>query len=166
MPRYHINNNGQAGVCRALRVCPFGDRDKDHYDSPEEARADYEARMASQTFPTSVESPVRRNPSSTGPSTPRSDSGLGTLRDSVTPDSNDDEAELRRKQKLAQNLVREGDAQSAVEAMEAALELEKEIIKLKANKIELTPRVATANEKSILDYSKLNFKEVKRPRAA
>lgn len=46
MTRYHVNNAGDTGVCRAKTKCPFGDMESDHYDSAPEARAAYEAKMA------------------------------------------------------------------------------------------------------------------------
>lgn len=46
MPRYHLNpRTGDPGACSAMVKCPFGDLDKAHYDSPEEARAAYEAKQ-------------------------------------------------------------------------------------------------------------------------
>lgn len=50
MARYHINSDGNPGECRAQTACPFGQA-TDHYVSKEAARADYEARMANETFP-------------------------------------------------------------------------------------------------------------------
>jgi hypothetical protein len=43
MNKYHLNlNTGDPGLCRAKRGCPFGGPQA-HYDSPEAARAAYEA---------------------------------------------------------------------------------------------------------------------------
>lgn len=43
MARYHINpQTGDPGVCKAMVKCPYGDLDKDHYDSKEAARKAYE----------------------------------------------------------------------------------------------------------------------------
>lgn len=48
MAKYHINEKGNPGRCRAKAgQCPFGDADF-HYSSKAEAREAYEARMASQ----------------------------------------------------------------------------------------------------------------------
>lgn len=45
MARFHINNNGDAGTCRAATgACPFGG-EADHYETPEEARAAFEREM-------------------------------------------------------------------------------------------------------------------------
>jgi len=42
MPRYHVNNNGEPGACRArTRPCPFGGA-ADHFDTKEAAREHYE----------------------------------------------------------------------------------------------------------------------------
>lgn len=50
MARFHINNSGDAGLCRAVAGnCPFGD-DSEHYGSQEEAREAYEERMAKSSF--------------------------------------------------------------------------------------------------------------------
>lgn len=47
MAKYHINpSNGQVGVCHAVTNCPFGDLQKDHYSSAEDARAHYEEKMS------------------------------------------------------------------------------------------------------------------------
>ncbi len=40
--RYHLNNQGEPGLCRATKKCPFGTADE-HYDSVEEAAAAFEA---------------------------------------------------------------------------------------------------------------------------
>ena len=46
MAKYHINNNGEAGLCRATKgSCPFGGSDE-HFDSLEEARGQYEQKWA------------------------------------------------------------------------------------------------------------------------
>ena len=44
--RFHLNNRGEARPCRALVHCPFGDLEKDHFGSTEEAQAAFEVRMA------------------------------------------------------------------------------------------------------------------------
>lgn len=47
MKRFHLNPaTGEPGPCRAKVSCPFGDLETEHYTSKEEARAQYEARMA------------------------------------------------------------------------------------------------------------------------
>jgi hypothetical protein len=44
MTRYHINpRTGNPGICRAHVACPYGDLEKDHFDSKEAAREAYEA---------------------------------------------------------------------------------------------------------------------------
>jgi hypothetical protein len=46
MSKYHINpRTGNPGICRAIKVCPFGDLEKAHYSSKEEAREAYETEM-------------------------------------------------------------------------------------------------------------------------
>lgn len=41
--RYHFNNiTGRVGKCRAKKKCPFGDMDKDHYNTKEEAAKAFE----------------------------------------------------------------------------------------------------------------------------
>lgn len=50
MARYHVNERGEAGMCRARKACPFGDLTSDHYSSLGEARAAYEASMGSIVF--------------------------------------------------------------------------------------------------------------------
>ncbi len=43
MARYHINpKTGNPGICHAVRKCPFGDIESEHYSTKEEARAVYE----------------------------------------------------------------------------------------------------------------------------
>lgn len=45
MPMYHVNEAGEAGVCRAVKgECPFGSLDE-HFTSLEAARASYEQSM-------------------------------------------------------------------------------------------------------------------------
>lgn len=43
--RYHINEKGNPGICRAKKRCRFGDLSSEHYSTKEEARAAYERRM-------------------------------------------------------------------------------------------------------------------------
>ena len=50
MPRYHINNKGNPGVCHATKSCPFGDLLGDHYNSAEEARIAYEKANETLTW--------------------------------------------------------------------------------------------------------------------
>jgi hypothetical protein len=46
MARYHINpKTGNPGICRATKVCPFGDLQSDHYSSTSEARDAYETQQ-------------------------------------------------------------------------------------------------------------------------
>ncbi len=48
MSRYHINPaTGEPGICRATKVCPFGDLATAHYSSKTEARHACEAAMVS-----------------------------------------------------------------------------------------------------------------------
>lgn len=52
MTKFHVNNSGEAGQCRAtLGGCPFGD-DSHHYETPEIARKEYELSMESSQFST------------------------------------------------------------------------------------------------------------------
>ena len=45
--RYHLNpRTGNPGQCKAVKSCPFGDLKDDHYESKEEARAEYERRSS------------------------------------------------------------------------------------------------------------------------
>lgn len=46
MSKFHVNPaTGNAGTCKAKRSCPYGDLQKDHYDSKAEARTAYEKKM-------------------------------------------------------------------------------------------------------------------------
>ena len=47
MKRYHLNSQGNVGLCRALHNCPFGDSSH-HYSSPTEARSAYEKMMTGE----------------------------------------------------------------------------------------------------------------------
>jgi Cu/Zn superoxide dismutase len=49
MPKFHVNAAGNAGKCEATTRCPFGSAD-DHFDTPEEARASYEAKQTVGTL--------------------------------------------------------------------------------------------------------------------
>lgn len=50
--KYHINpRTGKAVVCKAKIRCPFGDLEKDHYETRDAARRAYEERMESLVFP-------------------------------------------------------------------------------------------------------------------
>lgn len=55
MARFHINPAGDASPCRAQKQCPFGDMDRDHYATADEARAAYEkaqeAKVEPKTYP-------------------------------------------------------------------------------------------------------------------
>lgn len=64
MPRYHVNPSGNAGPCKAMVSCPFGDLDEEHYDTLEEAQQAYEKKQKTQAPP-----PVRKPVAN-----PRSDS--------------------------------------------------------------------------------------------
>ena len=55
MAKFHVNNEGVPGACRAsssdeARGCPFGDA-TDHYDTIGEARAAYEKKMEDEAVP-------------------------------------------------------------------------------------------------------------------
>lgn len=52
MTKYHVNDAGEPGRCTAKIECPFKLPLDQHYSSPEEARAAYEASMENQTFGT------------------------------------------------------------------------------------------------------------------
>lgn len=46
MAKFHLNSNGDAGICKASQGnCPFGG-DEDHFTSPEAARSAFEATQA------------------------------------------------------------------------------------------------------------------------
>lgn len=47
--KYHVNDNGVAGVCEAKIQCDFG-ADVPHYDTKEEAALAYEKKMNGETF--------------------------------------------------------------------------------------------------------------------
>lgn len=49
MPRFHINDKGEPGQCRAEKNCPFGLSDGEHYTTKEEARKAYENQQSSFT---------------------------------------------------------------------------------------------------------------------
>lgn len=52
MAKFHVNNAGEVGQCKATQGgCPFGG-DAQHYESPEIARKAYELSMASSQVPT------------------------------------------------------------------------------------------------------------------
>lgn len=44
MNKYHINSNGEPGVCRAKKACPFGGGDV-HFPTAEKARNFFESKM-------------------------------------------------------------------------------------------------------------------------
>ena len=49
---YHINpETGNPGLCKATKSCPFGDIDKDHYASQDEARKAYESQQQTISMP-------------------------------------------------------------------------------------------------------------------
>lgn len=45
MTKFHLNDKGEPGVCKAVKSCPFGDLTRDHYDSVSEARESFENRF-------------------------------------------------------------------------------------------------------------------------
>lgn len=47
---FHINNQGEPGLCRAQISCPFGDFETQHYLSKDEARAAYEGAMSGKSI--------------------------------------------------------------------------------------------------------------------
>lgn len=51
MAKFHLNPKGAPGVCRARKTCPYGDLEKDHFGSEEEARKAYESRMEKAEIP-------------------------------------------------------------------------------------------------------------------
>lgn len=52
MAKFHVNpNTGEPGPCRAVHQCRFGVSEDKHFNSPEEARADYENKMSEQLMP-------------------------------------------------------------------------------------------------------------------
>lgn len=52
MGRYHINKTtGRVALCRAVKRCPFGDLEKDHYPSQKEASEAYETLMSEKILP-------------------------------------------------------------------------------------------------------------------
>jgi len=54
MAKFHVNDMGEAGRCRAKAGnCPFAG-DEDHYSSPEEARVAYENSMSQKTYQTAL----------------------------------------------------------------------------------------------------------------
>jgi hypothetical protein len=54
MSKFHLNDKGEAGQCKATQgSCPFGG-DAQHYSSTEKARTAYEASMAAEQIPTTV----------------------------------------------------------------------------------------------------------------
>jgi hypothetical protein len=54
MSKFHLNDKGEAGQCRAEKGgCPFGG-EAQHYSSTEKARTAYEASMAAEQIPTTV----------------------------------------------------------------------------------------------------------------
>lgn len=54
MAKYHINERGEPGACRAKYSCPFGG-EADHFATKDEARAGYEAQR--QAFPATPKKP-------------------------------------------------------------------------------------------------------------
>lgn len=63
MARYHLNNDGNPGVCRAVHSCPFGDLTTEHYPSKEVAALAFERKMASEVVPsTAKKATIRRSP--------------------------------------------------------------------------------------------------------
>lgn len=58
MARYHINDEGNVGPCKAMVQCPFGDLDEDHYASAEEARSAYERSVRGRALRTTSKDSV------------------------------------------------------------------------------------------------------------
>ena len=46
--KYHLTPKGEAAPCRAQTKCPFGDLEKEHYPTAEEAQAAFERQMESK----------------------------------------------------------------------------------------------------------------------
>jgi hypothetical protein len=60
MSKFHLNDKGEAGQCRAEKGgCPFGG-EAQHYSSTEKARTAYEASMAAEQIPTTVKKSADR----------------------------------------------------------------------------------------------------------
>lgn len=58
MSKFHLNDKGEAGQCRAEKGgCPFGG-EAQHYSSTEKARTAYEASMAAEQIPTMAKKTV------------------------------------------------------------------------------------------------------------
>lgn len=58
MSKFHLNDKGEAGQCKATQGgCPFGG-EAQHYSSTEKARTAYEASMAAEQIPTTVKKTV------------------------------------------------------------------------------------------------------------
>lgn len=120
MAKYHINAQGNPGVCRAQRACPFGG-ESEHFGSAEEARMAYEGAMSGQTFAEAATS--AREATVVAEST-----GLvQAQRESLTVDAEDTLQELERKNAYAFMLVQNGDTKSASEAIDASLLIQAEI---------------------------------------
>lgn len=61
MSKYHVNDNGEAGKCRATIIrCPFGG-DAQHYSTPEIARLSYELSNASKQIPKTSKKESKRS---------------------------------------------------------------------------------------------------------
>lgn len=51
MEKFHINNEGNPGVCRAQNNCRFGDLESDHYSTREDAQQAYEEKLKTLNTP-------------------------------------------------------------------------------------------------------------------
>lgn len=55
MKKYHINpTTGRVSICHAIRSCPFGSLESDHYADQTEARSAYESLLSEETLPRPV----------------------------------------------------------------------------------------------------------------
>lgn len=53
--KYHVNpTNGEVGLCRAVKSCPFGDMVEEHYPTRTAAQEAYETAMKAHTLPMSA----------------------------------------------------------------------------------------------------------------
>lgn len=87
MSKFHLNDKGEAGQCRAEKGgCPFGG-EAQHYSSTEKARTAYEASMAAEQIPaTTKKAAIARGENAFKPEVPK----LPISRDDFDPSLHDD----------------------------------------------------------------------------
>lgn len=87
MSKFHLNDKGEAGQCRAEKGgCPFGG-EAQHYSSTEKARTAYEASMAAEQIPSTVKkTATTRDGNTFRPETPK----LPLSREDFDPALHDD----------------------------------------------------------------------------